>query len=157
MGEKNYSDQPWRHYHRHSIWSQDSRLNNSKSNSDYPELFFEKRYPRFERLTLSSSSSSIINEIPRHSIRSFESNKKIIESELFKLLEPLFPIHYHEASHLLYSSAGGFYAVETYLYSNNVQGLESNYLYHVLKKEHALEKLWPKPNFLQSTFSITQL
>lgn len=153
MGENCEKGQPWKYYHKHSIWSKDSRVNKSKKNTvEFPELFFEKRYPRFERLTFSSTSSGLTNEKLRHSTRSFEPNIKITEPEIYGLIEPLFPIHSHDESHLLYSSAGGFYAVETYLYSNNVQGLEDNCLYHVLKKEHSIEKLWPKPNFLQSTF-----
>jgi SagB-type dehydrogenase family enzyme len=152
MGDNIYDDLPWKYYHKYSLWDQDSRLISKTLFFDLPQLFFEKRYPRFERLKLSPPNPVAHAVEPRQSTRSFKSKFKIKQPELYGLLEPLFPIKYNGESHLMYSSAGALYAVETYIYSSNVEGLEDACFYHVLKSECALEKLWVKPKFLQSTF-----
>lgn len=142
----------WHEFNELSNWLHDYRYLDKDSSLEIPFLYFEKRYPRFERYKIKKNDNKIFGSFVRYSTRSFLNDAVFKFSDLELLLNPLFPVVHNGSFHMNYSSAGGIYAVECYIYCNNVEKLDSKCIYHVLKSESAIEKLWDVPCFFASAF-----
>lgn len=119
-----------------------------------------KRYPRFERYLLRAPSRTANRAEPpstlsagsrsptRRSVRDFDREMRIRLTDLRQILLALCL----EGQHFPFASAGGIYGSEVYLFAVHVESLPECVLFHLMKDEAMLERLWAEPNLGAAAF-----
>jgi len=109
----------------------------------------ERRYPRFERWLFPPETTPAAPPAgQRRSTRTFDGSGNLTLADLRRILEAVYP----GPTGFAHASAGGLYAVETFLIPRRVDGCAPDGLLHVLRGETGLERLWDCPHVLSATF-----
>lgn len=107
-----------------------------------------KRYPRFERRRFPPETEITTDAVRRVSTRRFHRGRELSTGDLCALMTGILP----SADAYPHGSAGGLYAVETFLLPRRVAECDADVLLHVLRDERALETLWAAPTLVHDAF-----